>query len=59
MSNPNQSDIKFEESIAERTKLRRQAEEEKIIRNEDDLIDYNKLMRLISLKKKRHKHEII
>ena len=58
MSNPNQSDIKFEESIAERTKLRRQAEEEKIIRNEDDLIDYNKLMRLISLKK-RDKHEII
>ena len=52
MSNPNQSDIKFEESIAERTKLRRQAEEEKIIRNEDDLIDYNKLMRLISLKKR-------
>ena len=52
VSNPNQSDIKFEESIAERTKLRRQAEEEKIIRNEDDLIDYNKLTRLISLKKR-------
>ena len=58
-NNANQSDIKYEETIAERTKLRRQAEEEKNIRNEDGLIDYNKLMRLISLKKKRHKHGII
>ena len=46
-NNPNQSGIKYEESIAKRTKLRRQAEE-KNIRNEDGLIDYHKLMRLIS-----------
>ena len=51
-NNPNQSDIKYEESIAERTKLRRQAKEEENIRNEDGLIDYNKFMRLISSKKK-------
>ena len=43
--------MKYEESIAERTKLRRQAEEENI-RNEDGLIDYNKLVRLISLKRR-------
>ena len=51
-NNPNQSDIKYEENIAERTKLRRQAEEEKNTRNEDALIDYYKLMRLISFKKR-------
>ena len=50
-NNLNQSDIKYDENIAERTKLRRQGEEENI-RNEDGLIDYNKLMRLISLRKK-------
>ena len=51
-NNPNQSDIKYEENIAERTKLRRQAEEEKNTRNEDALINYYKLMRLISFKKR-------